>query len=237
MGGRGSDYAAASAGGFHTFSDMPSYGWGYPMGGAEKDAVDFFNANSNYDDLIKGMSPDELDDFNSWMSGHFMGGERWNGWDNMSKDTQDAIRNFDNVLDKSTISKGIELTRLSDAQLLFGAGKKKASLEELQAMEGKTITSAGHMSFAAAKQGLTIGDSGKNIEYKLKIPGGSKGPGMWIGDKRIGGWGAEQREFMTNRDIGIKVGKTTYNKSRGVYEVELFNDGRMPHDYGKKGKA
>ena len=72
------------------------------------------------------------------------------------------------------------------------------------------------MSFGAASQGLTIGDSSKKVEYKLRIPPGSKGAGMWIGDKRINGWGAEQREFMSNRDSVFKVGKTTYDKRRGV---------------------
>ena len=41
---------------------------------------------------------------------------------------------------------------------------------------------------------------------------------------------------MTNRDVTMRVGKTTYDTSREIYVVELFYEGLGYHDYGKKGR-
>lgn len=88
------------------------------------------------------------------------------------------------------------------------------------------------MSFSAAKQGLKIDAmSSANVEYVLSIPGGSKGAGMYIGDKRINKWGNRQREFMTNRDTAYRVGKTSFDTNKNIYVVELSYVGRLAHDY------
>ena len=223
-----------SEGTFVSFPDKAISGWEYSGDGADQEA--FFLANSNNDDLINQMTYEETGVFKEWGSGHFMGGQQYLGWDNMSDDDKERTAVMDKYMDQFVLNEGVKLARLSDAQLVLGAGHKKATLAELQAMEGKTVTSKGAMSFGAAAEGLTIGDSRKNVEYKLSIPGGSKGSGMWVGDRRINYWGSKQREFATNRDIAIKVGKTTYNKNRNVYEVELTFVGRTKHDYGKAGK-
>ena len=60
---------------------------------------------------------------------------------------------------------------------------------------------------------------------------------MWVGDHRVNGWGPEQREFMTNRDIIVSVGKTTYDSGSGKYTVNLYYMGREKHDYGKSGRV
>ena len=220
---------------YTSFSDTASGGWTYYGDGKEQ--VEFFNQYSNYDELINNMNSNERSAFQDyWTPGHFMDGQQYRGWDNMSSRDQRLTKMYDNILDKSTLDKGVVLVRRTDAQLVMGAGNRRATLEQLKSMEGRTVTSKGSMSFGAASQGLTIGDSSKNIEYKLHIPGGTKGAGMWIGDRRINGWGPEQREFMTNRDIALKVGKTVYDKSRGVYVVDVYWLGRLKHDYGSKGK-
>lgn len=238
MGGRGSGSRMGGGGGaFTSFSDKAEDGWNYEGDG--KAQVDFFMNNSNVDELIKGMSPDERKAFRSWASGMFMYGQQYNGWDNMDDDEKRTTQRYDDILDRATLNKGVVLTRASTAELLFGAGNRTASLSQLQAAEGSIVTSKGSMSFGAASEGLAISyrKDSKPIEYKLKIPGGTTGAGMWIGDRRINGWGADQREFMTNRDVAYRVGKTKYDSSRKVYTVELEYAGRMAHDYGTSGRV
>lgn len=202
-----------------------------------EEQVDWFSKHSNYDELISRMNERERSAFNDyWAPGHFMYGQQYGGWDSMDEDDKKLTRIYDKYLDKATLNHGVIVTRMTDAQLVMGAGRKTATLEELRAMEGKVVPSKGNMSFGAAQHGLRIGDYSKNVEYRLAIPGGTKGAGMWIGDKRINFWGREQREFMTNRDILVKVGKTTYDTNRGVYVVNLKYVGREEHDYGKNGK-
>lgn len=233
MGGRGSGFSSGS-GGFKTFSDEASGGWTYYGDGSEQ--VDFFNQNSNYDELVSGMDYDQERAFLRWASGHFMDGQQYQGWDNMDDYDKKLTQIYDDILDQATLTKGVVLTRRSDAQLVLGAGNTVPTLEALQAAEGSIVTNKASMSFGAAKQGLTIGDNSKKVEYKLSIPGGTKGSGMWIGDDRINHWGPQQREFMTNRDVVLKVGKTTYDKSRGIYTVNIEYVGRQAHDYGTTGR-
>ena len=157
------------------------------------------------------------------------------GFDGLDKGMKTWQVTLDHYLDRSEITKGVELRRLSDAQLLLGKGNKTATLEELQALKGRVVTSVGNMSSSAASQGLKIDyTSTKPIEYAIKVPPGSKGVGMWIGDTRINPrWGNKQREFLFNRDINLKIGDTHYNKERDVFEVELKYESRNKHDYGK----
>ena len=89
------------------------------------------------------------------------------------------------------------------------------------------------MSFAAAAEGLRITPVGlaPSVEYSLKIEGGTTGAGMYIGDERVNFWGDKQREFITNRDIWITVGKSEVDESRGITKVELIFGGLMDHEY------
>lgn len=211
---------------------MPSGTHDYDDAGDGTETAEWFKQNSNYDELVSGMDADEREAFANWMSGHFMFGQQWRGWAGMDLDDRYMTYRFDNILDQSRLDKGVVLRRLATAELVLGAGNRMpTSLEELRQLEGRTVLAKGSMSFAAAARGLSIGDPNKKVEYILKIPGGTTGAGMWIGDKRIGWWGARQREFMTNRDVNYTIGKTTYNQSRGVYEVELTYAGRVEHDY------
>lgn len=233
MGGRGSGLRSQS---FHMFGDTPSGTHEYTGDGHEQDQ--FFRNNSNYDELIRGMTEAQRYAFRDrWAPGWFMRGQQYGGWDNMGHTDKVYTQTFDDILDKATLKTGVVVTRLSDAQLVLGAGRKTATLEELKAAEGSIVTSKGNMSFGAAKHGLTIGQRGKNVEYQLKIPGGSKGAGMWIGDRRINPWGQRQREFMTNRDTAYKVGKTTYDHARDVFVTEIEWVGRQKHDYGTSGRV
>ena len=215
---------------YHTFKDKAAYSHGYE--GSGKEVVDFFNENSNYDELIDGMNDRQREAFRRWTEGYFMDGAQYKGWDGMSTTEHHYTSRMDHILDQAVLNEGIVVTRRASAELVLGAGTRKGSLEALQAMEGRSVFSRGAMSTGAASQGLTIGDSSKNVEYKIHIPKGSKGAGMWVGDRRINGWGAEQREFVVNRDSTFKVGKTRYNPSRKIYEVDVFYTGQMEHDYG-----
>jgi hypothetical protein len=211
-------------------------GWEY--GGSGRETVDFFRQNSNYDELITGMTPEQRSDFQRWTNGAFMGGQQYIGFDNMTAEDQQATRNFDAVLDRATLDKGITVRRLATSELILGRGNKRPTLEQLQGMKGQTVVSKGNMSTGAGARGLTIGYSGRNktVDYVMKFPAGSKGAGMWIGDDRIHGWGVRQREFMTNRDIKFVVGNTRYNRRTDKYEVELIYAGRNEHDYGRRGR-
>lgn len=233
FGGRGARYGKSSSGGSYTsFSDKAEGSHEYSDDDSKQ--LDFFSKYSNYDELISSMTEDERRAFHSWASGFFMLGQQYQGWDEMTHREQERTRIYDKILDKATLDKGVVVARLSDAQLVLGAGHKNPNLKDLQAMEGKTVFSKGSMSFAAADEGLTIGARNKRVEYKLSIPGGTQGAGMWIGDKRINGWGGKQREFMTNRDMYIKVGKTTYDKNRDIYTVNIEYTGIGEHDYGER---
>ena len=56
MGGRSSRSGINSGGGgYVSFSDTADSGWTYSGDG--QDQIDFFMANSNFDELIKDMSP------------------------------------------------------------------------------------------------------------------------------------------------------------------------------------
>ena len=102
-------------------------------------------------------------------------------------------------------------------------------------MKGKVVYSPANLSTGVAKTGLTIGAaSEKPIEYRIHIPAGSKGAGMWIGDDRINGWGGRQREFMTNRDSLYVIGDSKDGKDykdRDVTYVDLYYIGRTKHKY------
>ena len=233
--GRGRSGKKKIASGFKKFTDTHD-GSGFSFRGDGKETIKFFDENSNYNELIMSMNRDDHDAFEEWMSGLFMNGQQYRGFDNMNEWEQQYTRSFDKILDKATLKQGIEVRRLASAELLLGKGNRTGNQKDLDAMKGRIVTSTGNMSTAAAATGLSIGDRSKNVEYVYKIPGGTKGAGMWIGDNRIGGWGAKQREFMMNRDTAWSVGKTTFNKSRGVYEVEMNWVGLMEHDYGKKGR-
>lgn len=220
---------------YHEFPDKASYSHGYAGDG--KDVVAFFDENSNYDELIAGMNDRQIEAFRRyWTTGYFMDGQQYKGWDKMDSTDRHMTSRMDHVLDKTELNEGIVVTRRATAELVLGAGHKKGSLDALRAMEGRDIFSKGAMSTGAASEGLTIGDSSKNVEYKIHIPKGSKGAGMWIGDSRINAWGAEQREFVTNRDTTYKVGRTTYDSARKIYVVDVFYTGQMAHDYGSKGR-
>ena len=221
---------------YHEFRDAAIIDeWNFRGDG--KEAVDFFNANSNYDELIKSMnSKDRIAFQDVWVPGHFMHGQMYNGFENLSYYDKEAVRSYDKILDQSVIREGFTVRRQATAEFLLGKGNAfPRSLEQLRGLKGKTITSIANMSTAAAGRGLGIGMSDrKAIEYVMKFPPNSKGAGMWIGDTRINHFGVRQREFMTNRDIQFRVGDTKYNPRTRKYEVELIYVGRKEHDYGSK---
>ena len=182
------------------------------------------------------MTGQEQVDFESWTEGYFMDGKQWAGYENMMPLYQAMTRTYDKFIDLSVINEGVELTRLSDAQLIFGKGKHTATLAQIQKLQGQEISAKGNMSFSAAAEGLDISGTEPPIQYKLKIPKGTKGAAMWIGDERVNpNWESAQREVITNRDIVMKIGKARKKKlsnGREVIEVDLMYQRRMPHDYG-----
>ncbi len=200
--------------------------------GDGRDAVDFFNTHSNYDELIGQMSDSERDAFeHTWCPGRFMSGQQYKGFENMTPSEQRATRVFDKYLDKSEINAPFTVYRKAGYGLINNGKSTPMSMNEIKALIGRDVYSAGSMSCGAAQEGLTIGAYGK-IEYKINFPAG-KGMGMWIGDRRINFWGSKQREFMTNRDTVYTVRGVT-KKSDGTFVVELDYKLRLSHNYGGK---
>lgn len=234
---------------YKQFKDVSRYSKGdrdgyaqFEYDGDGTEQIEFFKKYSNAYDLIDNMTPSERDSFEAWTRGEFMDGQSWEDWDTMDsrgyaslRELHKWTRDFDKILDKATLNRGIVVTRDTTAELLFGKGKTVGTLDEFKALEGKNIFAKGSMSTGAASTGLGIGSSsGKQVRLRISIPSGAKGAGMWIGDYRIHGWGAKQLEFMTNRDSWFKVGKTTFDKASGMYVVNIKWVGHDKHDYGTK---
>lgn len=202
--------------------------------GTGKEVADFFGDHSNYKELVNNMSASERKAFKDmWSRGKFMKGQQYGSFVKMSAKEQQAIKIFDKYLDQTTLDASVKVVRLSDAQLVLGAGNREGTLEALSEMKGKQIVCDANMSFSAASEGLRIDytSPAPTVEYTLKIPQGSDGAGMYIGDSEINIWGNKQREFMTNRNIWMTVDNVEFDTARGVYKVELNYGGLMEHVY------
>lgn len=195
----------------------------------------WFLDNSNVDQLISSMDSNTQEAFRVWCEGFFMGHEQWGRWQDMSTGDRQRLSRIEKILDKSVVNNSVEVTRMSTWRLINNNSKDELSLEQLKAMKGQYIFSRGAMSTAAASQGLSISwrggidDPKKPVEYKIIIPAGSKGAGMWVGDKRINGWGDKQREFLMNRDSFYKVGNSHYDSKRNKTIIELIWSGHAKH--------
>lgn len=180
------------------------------------------------------MDRNTRDAFRAWSSGYFMDGTQYFGWENIEDGDKAAMQRIDDVLDKSVLKQGVVVTRLATARLIMD--NRNATLKQMKAQKGKIVKCKGNLSTGAASEGLVIGDSGKKCEYHIHIPP-SKGAGMWIGDQRINGWGAVQREFIMNRDSFYEVGDTVYDSKRNKYVTDIYWRGRDKHDYGTSGRV
>ena len=235
--GGGAKVTSTKSGGWDKgkmFSGRPIDEWDYSGDGEEEKK--WFKANTNNYDLMDEIAKDKdaSDAFHDWASGHFMSGQQYRGFDNMSDYDQELTRELDKWLDRSEVRSTLTVCRSSTPELVLGKGRTTATLAEMQAMQGSVVQSKGCMSTGAAAEGLGIGSKyRKPIDYVITIPGGSKGAGMYIGSKRVNGWGHKQREFITNRDSFFKVGRSW--EEGGVIKTELLWDGLGAHDYGKKG--
>ena len=233
---------------YHEFEDTTHATHDYDESDDGSDEQEWFAEHSNYDELVAGMSDLERDDFRDWTRGHFMRGQQYRPFDDMSTMDQRLTKTYDKYLDQSVTDEGITLSRRATAELLGLNDADIPTIDQLKRMKGKVVVSKGSMSTAAAKDGLVIAseDSEKPIEYKIHIPAGAKGAGMWLGDKQINGWGPRQREYMTNRDSVYVIGDSKTKKTKfvrdwwtgktqkiPVQEVHLYYIGRLPHDYGE----
>lgn len=224
--------------GYHSF---PYWSRGtHEYMGDHGETESWFRDNSNFDELVSGMSRDELDYFEYWTRGWFMGGDQYEGFSNMSEEKQKWTRAYDKILDQAVLDKPLVVHRLATAELLLGKDHIRASEDDIKSMLGKEIVQKANMSTGAAAVGLSIG-SRKQIDYEIRLPAG-KGIGMWVGDSRFNGWGSAQREFMMNRDVVLvpvaykKFEETALSRLRpGIekpqYTVILEWRDRVEHDY------
>ena len=198
-------------------------------------AEDFFRRFSNFDELLRSLNYSQREAFRAWTRGELMDSEQWREWDNISGYTQRILRGLDSVVDKATLDRGIVITRAGSAELLLPGKRLASNLQELQSLVGNVVTAKGYMSFGAASEGLPIG-SQKNVEYKVRVPAGSKGAGMWVGDSRVSDWGSLQREFLMSRDTSYRVDGVSYDSKRKKYIVDMTYMGKQKHDYGRSGR-
>lgn len=213
------------------FDDTPDGGFEYR--GSDTDELVFMDENTNYRRLLDSMDYTDIDAFERWTEGHFMDGQQYRGFKHMSERDQNRTRIYDRILDQATLDKGLVVVRRATPQMLGLDMYDKPTEAQLKRMRGKVIYQAANMSCGVAKQGLTIGDydGAKSMEYRIHIPGGTKGAGMWVGNEQINGWGSRQREFMTNRDTLYSIGNSKYDADRGVTVVDLYYIGRTKHKY------
>lgn len=232
MGGRTSASNMGSQA-FKSTQDMDYLdGTGEAVYVGEDDATPFFMENTNMNELIESMGEDALSAFESWVGGEWMSRDNWAPFNQRSSYIQEDTRLIDNVLDSATLSKSVTVNRMGSARFL-GLGARVEDPSQLDSLVGKSIKSSGYMSTGAAAQGLVV-ERGHNVEYRIHIPGGSKGAGMYIGDKRVNPhWGSRQREFIVNRDSVFKIKGYKRDSSRGVYMVDIEYTGRDRHDYGE----
>lgn len=202
--------------------------------GDGQDQADWFDNHTNVEQLIQQIlrNPKDLNEFDKWARGMLMGSGIYgeHGWDSMGEYEQRITKALDKYFDKSTTDASFAVRRLTTAEILTGS--RTATLAQLKSLIGTDIYAKGHLSTGAAKEGLVIGGPSKKVELVMHVPKGAKGTGMWIGDSRINPWGRQQREYVINRDTIWNVGNVTYNKSRGIYEVDVYFKGRKKHDYG-----
>ena len=257
MGGRGSSYGLVSSGStipapsavaaetserssegeYHLFEGDPIMG-GWEYGGSHKAVKDFFDRTTNYDELISKMSREEREAFRNWARGYFMSGQQYKGWEDMSTEDRRLTRIYDKYLNQTEVREGFTVYRAAGYELINSGSRSSLSIDEIRGMVGEIIPSKGSMSTGCGTAGLVgMGrGSGKSVEYKINIPKGSTGAGMWIGDDRINGWGPKQREFMTNRDSLFRIDGVRINE-KGRTEVELTYVGHTKHhDYGEEGR-
>ena len=236
--------SGSSGGRYHAFSAKAADTHYFAADDEKGVAAAWFREHSNNEELIREAadSPYGREAFDHWTTGYFMGGQQYRGWDGMSREDQMLTQIYDSYLDRSVMHEAVEIRRLATPELL-GLGRAQPSIEDIRRLAGQIVTSGGDMSCAAAGEGLTISWSknpravGKHIEYNFRIPKGTKGAGMWIGDRRINpSWSDQQREFMMNRDTAWKVGKVRYDSRRECYVVDMDWVGLQKHDYGRSGK-
>ena len=171
----------------------------------EREMVNFFKENSNYQELINSMSDEEKDAFEGWASGEFMG--------NNIPEFEQGV--YDKYLSQATLNSGIKVRRIGGGELLNG----KTDYDTIKSMVGKTITSNKPLSTAAAATGLDKSEGSNKIHYEIDIPK-SKGAGMFIGSPKINHWGASQREFMLNRNTEFEISDVQKNND-GTIDVKL----------------
>lgn len=217
--------------GFMRWSATAEDGWSY---GRDNALQYYAHVYSNADELINSMSPAEINDFESWISGTFMGNAK-DTFAQLMDYQQSMVLTYDKYIDKSVFKEGIVVKSLAGNSLLTGSRSDISDTDYKNNIEGSIIKFNMPRSAAAAAEGLTIGHSGKNVEYSFYIPPETKGVGMFIINPHINGAFEEtQREVILGRDTYWSPGPRQYNSSRGIWEIPMYYVGRDKHDYSKR---
>ena len=237
MGGGKSPAGKGGGGGkaFHKFTDTRSETSPMEYNGDAAATVQWMKDNTNSYQLLDEVDKNsDMWAFQYWTGGRYMDGRQYGDFSAMSADDQEAVSILDSYIDRSVVNAGMTVCRGSTAELLLGKGNMTMTLEQARAMKGLTITSKSMMSAGAAAEGLPIGAGQKGVqgmEYRINVPKGAKGAGIWMGDKLVNPlWGAKQRDFVFGRDSMFTVGNAY--ESGGKLIVELNWVGHGVHDYG-----
>jgi hypothetical protein len=135
---------------YKEFNDVSRYSKGdrdwtaqYEYTGDGQQQIDFFKKYSNAYDLIDNMTPKEKESFLRWAEGEFMHGESWRNWEDMPSRHRECTKDFDKILDKATMKRGVTVVRDTTAELLFGAGHKTGTLADLKLWKVKLFLPKG----------------------------------------------------------------------------------------------
>lgn len=216
----------------HTLT--PSHDFGH-----NPDIVQYFKDNSNIEQLLPLLNSTESVYFENWAAGWFMssmgrGSSSQRKYSDLDPASQKMLRTYDKYIDKSEFHEGIVVRTLGGYSPVTG-NRGVPSDAEWAKIVGNPVKLNMPMSAAAAAHGLTIGQKGKNVEYVWHIPPNTKGVAMPLVDRRVNpDWQERQREVMMNRDVYWRPGNRTFNKSRGVWEIQMYYVGKDKHDYKKR---
>ena len=197
-----------------TFSSTARHDLGFNSDDGETDRwfSEHTNSDQLFDDIFEnlGENTQAYLAFYHWLHGDFEHGEQYMNFSDMPKQHQNDTKLFDEYIDRSVLDKGIVVHRTSTPELLFGAGKKLVTEEDLQKIIGKEIVSKSNLSTSAASEGLRIrgdvlgGKHYRQIDYEIKVPSG-KGNGIYLNNTKHDFQASDdQREFMLRRDIVLK---------------------------------
>ena len=211
--------------GSYTSDSKASYSHGYADDGGASDR--WMMDNTNAQDVYNSMSYSDKELLRKWIRGDLMGSPGTSYHDLYDTDRQ-IVDVVDKMSSKFVPGEDFAVRSLSGWALI--TGNSHQAPQDINAIVGNQYITELPASSAFASEGLTIGHSGKPVEYVFKIPKNAKSVGVWIGNSQVNSsFGDEQREFIINRQTMWSVSGVKFNNKRNIYEVTMKYIGSVKH--------